>query len=116
MAWLYLLLAGALEVAWAFGLKKYGLKLSFGSAVTVIGVIVSFWLLHLAMRSLPLGIAYPVWTGIGAIGSAIVGMIVLNESRDVVRIVCIVLIVAGIVGLKAFSPPESSTATTSASL
>ena len=107
MAWLYLILAGALEVAWAFGLKKYGLKFTPGSIATVIGVIVSFWLLHLAMKSLPLGIAYPVWTGIGAIGSAIVGMIVLNESRDVVRIFCIVLIVAGIVGLKAFSGGEA---------
>lgn len=108
MAWLILVFAGLLEVVWAFGLKKYGLSWSIGSALTVSLVIFSFWLLHVAMRTLPLGVAYPVWTGIGAIGSALVGMIVLNESRDVVRVVCIVMIVAGIVGLKAFTPPEAT--------
>ena len=106
MAWFILILAGGLEVAWAFGLKKYGLKLSLGSAVTLAGVFLSFWMLSVSMRTLPLGIAYPVWTGIGAIGSAIVGMIVLNESKDVIRIICIILIVAGIVGLKVFSPGD----------
>ncbi|QOV88608.1 DMT family transporter [Humisphaera borealis] len=108
MAWLILILAGLLEIAWAFGLKKYGLSLSVGSAITVAGVFLSFWMLHVAMRSLPLGVAYPVWTGIGAIGSAIVGMVFLNESKDVIRIVCIILIVAGIVGLKVFSPNEDA--------
>jgi quaternary ammonium compound-resistance protein SugE len=107
MAWFLLIVAGALEVAWAFGLKKYGLKLSAGSAVTIAGVVISFWMLSLAMRTLPLGVAYPVWTGIGAIGSAIVGMVVLHESKDVLKVVCIVMIVAGIVGLKVLSPSDS---------
>lgn len=107
MAWILLILAGILEVAWAFGLKKYGLKLSLGSAITVAGVILSFWMLSVAMNRLPLGIAYPVWTGIGAVGSAIAGMVFLGEAKDALRIICILMIIGGIVGLKAFSPVEA---------
>ncbi|MDB5294441.1 MAG: QacE family quaternary ammonium compound efflux transporter [Phycisphaerales bacterium] len=103
MAWIYLVLAGGCEVAWAFGLKKYGFRASGGSAATVVGMLMSFWLLSLAMRSLPLGTAYAIWTGIGAVGAAVVGMALLGEPREAGRVVCILLILAGIVGLKASS-------------
>lgn len=104
MAWLILILAGICEVAWAFGLKKFGLKWgSYGSGFTVVMMILSFWLLSLAMDRLPLGTAYVVWTGIGAVGAAVLGMAFLGEPRDLVRVGCIALIVTGIVGLKAFT-------------
>src|SRR5688572_21463752 len=104
MAWLLLIVAGVLEVLWAMGLKKYGFAWSWGSAATVAGVVVSFILLSLAMRTLPLGTAYAIWTGIGAVGAAIAGMIFFGESRDAGRVVCIALIVFGIAGLKVLTP------------
>ena len=106
MAWLFLFLAGICEVFWAIGLKKYGFRLSLGSAATVVGMLLSFVLLSLAMKSLPLGTAYAIWTGIGAVGAAAFGMAFMGEPRDVSRVACILLIVAGIVGLKVFSPPD----------
>lgn len=104
MAWVYLVLAGVCEVFWAVGLKKYGFRLSLGSAATAVGMVLSFGLLSAAMKSLPLGTAYAIWTGIGAVGATAVGMAFMGESRDLARITCVGLIVAGIVGLKAFSP------------
>ena len=104
MAWVYLLAAGVCEVVWAAGLKKYGFKPSPGGAFTIAVMLLSFILLERAMRVLPLGTAYVVWTGIGAVGSAAVGMLLFKEPRDAVRVACIALIVAGIVGLKWFSP------------
>ena len=104
MAWFLLFLDGLCEVFWAVGLKKYGFRASGGSAATVVGMLLSFWLLSLAMKSLPLGTAYAIWTGIGAVGAAAFGMAFLGEPRDAARIGCIVLIVAGIGGLKVFSP------------
>ena len=106
MAWFYLLLAGVCEVFWAVGLKKYGFRPSLGSAATVVGMLLSFALLSMAMRSLPLGTAYAIWTGIGAVGAAAFGMAAMGEPRDAGRIACILLIVAGIVGLKIFSPAD----------
>jgi quaternary ammonium compound-resistance protein SugE len=103
VAWVYLLAAGVCEVVWAAGLKKYGFKPSPGGAFTVAVMLLSFILLERAMRALPLGTAYVVWTGIGAVGSAAVGMLLFKEPRDAVRVACIALIVAGIVGLKWFS-------------
>ena len=105
-AWIILIVAGVLEVAWAFGLKTYGFSLSVGTAFTLLGMIASFLLLSYAMRTLPLGTAYGVWTGIGAVGATIVGMAVLGEPRDLPRVLCIVAIVAGIVGLKVLSPEK----------
>jgi quaternary ammonium compound-resistance protein SugE len=102
MAWVYLLIAGAIEIGWALGLSytegltKHGLA----SAGTLAGMILSYVFLALAMRDLPVGTAYPVWTGIGAIGTAIFGMLVFGDSRDPLRIACIGLIVVGVVGLK----------------
>lgn len=104
MPWVWLVLAGVCEVVWAVGLKLYGFKLSWGSAVTVVMMLLSFYLLSLAMHRIPLGTAYGVWTGIGAVGAAIYGIARLGEPRDLPRLLCIGLIVAGIIGLKMLSP------------
>src|SRR5829696_5351895 len=104
MPWVWLILAGVCEVVWAVGLKLYGFKLSWGSAVTVVMMLLSFYLLSLAMHRIPLGTAYGVWTGIGAVGAAAYGIARLGEPRDLPRLLCIGLIVAGIVGLKMLSP------------
>ena len=104
MPWVWLVLAGVCEVVWAVGLKLYGFRLSLGSAVTVVMMLLSFYLLSLAMRHIPLGTAYGVWTGIGAVGAAAYGIARLGEPRDVPRLLCIGLIVVGIVGLKFLSP------------
>ena len=103
-AWLFLIAAGLCEVVWAAGLKKFGFKFTPGGVFTVVIMVLSFVLLDQAMRHLPLGTAYAIWTGIGAVGAAVVGMAMMGESRDPVRIACIGLIVAGIVGLKWFTP------------
>lgn len=101
MAWVYLVLAGLFEVGWALGLKYTdGFTKVTPSVLTVIGMIGSFVLLGQALRVLPIGTAYAIWTGIGAVGTAILGMALFGEPRDVARILCILLIVAGIIGLK----------------
>ena len=104
MAWVYLILAGICEIGWAFGLKYSDGFSKIGiSIVTVIVMILSFVLLAQAMKSLPLGTAYGIWTGVGAAGTAILGIVFLNEPRDAVRIICILMIISGVVGLKLFS-------------
>ena len=104
-AWLALLAAGLLEIGWALGLKySDGLTRFWPTALTLVAIALSFSLMALALRSLPFGTAYAVWTGIGAAGSIIVGMLVFSESADPVRILCLTLIVAGMVGLKLNSP------------
>lgn len=101
VAWLWLLAAGVCEVAWAWGLKRYGFTLtSLGGWMTVGGMVLSFVLLSQAMKALPLGTAYAVWTGIGAAGTAVVGMTLLGESADWRRVVCVGAIVGGVVGLR----------------
>jgi quaternary ammonium compound-resistance protein SugE len=103
--WLALFAAGLLEIAWALGLKySDGLTRLWPTAATVVAIVLSFGLMALALRSLPFGTAYAVWTGIGAAGSIIVGMLIFSESADPVRIFCLTLIVAGMVGLKLNSP------------
>ena len=103
--WLALFAAGLLEIAWALGLKySDGLTRFWPTAATVVAIVLSFGLMALALRSLPFGTAYAVWTGIGAAGSIIVGMLIFSESADPVRIFCLTLIVAGMVGLKLSSP------------
>jgi len=105
MAWIYLLLAGLLEAAWAIGLKyTEGWTRLYPSVLTVAAMILDFILLSLALKTLPVGTAYAIWTGIGATGTAILGIILFGEPREAGRLVCIVLIVAGIVGLKLTSP------------
>jgi len=104
-AWLALLCAGLFEIAWALGLKySDGLTRFWPSAATVVAIALSFGLMALALRSLPFGTAYAVWTGIGAVGSILVGMILYSEPTDPVRLICLTLIVAGMVGLKLNSP------------
>lgn len=103
-AWVYLLLAGICEIGWAFGLKySEGFTKIGVSIVTVAVMILSFVLLAQAMKHLPLGTAYATWTGIGAAGTAILGIVFLNEPRDAVRVFFILLIIVGVVGLKVFS-------------
>lgn len=101
MAWGILLLAGLLEVAWAVGLKyTEGFTRLWPTVGTAAGLVGSMALLGVALRTLPLGTAYAVWTGIGTIGTAILGIALFGESASAVRLACIALIVAGILGLK----------------
>lgn len=101
MAWLVLIVAGLFEIGWATSMKlSEGFTRLGPSIVTVVLMIVSFVLLSSSMKVLPLGTAYGVWTGIGAIGSVLVGILFLGEPRDFVRLLCIALILAGIVGLR----------------
>jgi quaternary ammonium compound-resistance protein SugE len=101
MPWLYLLIAGLLEVAWATGLKSSeGFSRLWPSVFTVVTALGSFWLLALAMRQLPLGTAYAVWTGIGAVGAFVLGIVMMGEAVTVARVLSALLIVAGLIGLK----------------
>lgn len=104
MNWLYLILAGLLEVVWAIGLKRTEGFTKLGPSLLTIGAMVSsFYLLSLAMRTIPLGTAYGVWVGIGAVGAAIAGMVLFKEPATVLRIVSLALVIGGIVGLKVSS-------------
>jgi len=105
MAWIYLVIAGLFEIAWAIGLKyTEGFTRLWPSAGTVAAMIVSFLFLAESLKSIPVGTGYAVWTGIGAAGTAVMGMILFDESRELVRILCILAIVAAIAGLKVSSP------------
>lgn len=104
MSWLFLFLAGLLEIGWAVGLKyTHGFTRPLPTIATVAAMAVSIGLLGLAMRSLPLGTAYAIWTGIGTVGTVLFGIVVLGEPATAARIGCIVLIVSGIAGLKLMS-------------
>jgi quaternary ammonium compound-resistance protein SugE len=104
-AWLALLLAGLLEVIWAFGLKySDGFTRLWPSVGTIAAIGLSFALLALSLKSVPFGTAYAVWTGIGAAGTACVGILVFGESADLARLTCVTLIVAGTIGLKFAEP------------
>ncbi|KRG78380.1 multidrug transporter [Stenotrophomonas ginsengisoli] len=101
MAWIYLLLAGLLEVVWAYSMKlSEGFSKPVPAAITVVTMIGSFVLLAMAMRSLPLGTAYTIWTGIGAVGAFILGIVALGEPVTPMRIAAAVLIVSGLVLMK----------------
>lgn len=105
MAWIILVLAGLLEIGWAIGLKySAGFTRLVPSVLTAISMAGSVVLLGLALRTLPLGTAYAIWTGIGTVGTAIFGIMVLGEPASAARIACIALIVSGILGLKLLSP------------
>lgn len=107
VAWVYIVLAGILETVWAFYMKKSaGFTVLAPSVVTIVTMIMSFALLSVAMRSLPLGTAYTVWTGIGAVGAFGVGVVVLGESATPLRLIAALLIVSGIVLMKLASPSE----------
>jgi quaternary ammonium compound-resistance protein SugE len=104
MAWVYLLLAGVLEVVWAFAMKSSdGFSKLTPSVITIVAMIASFGLLAVAMKSLPLGTAYTIWTGIGAVGAFIVGIAVLGEPVNAWRILAAVLIISGLVMMKVSS-------------
>lgn len=105
-AWIYLFVAGLFEMGWAVGLKyTHGFTRLWPSVWTVAAMAASFGLLSQALKTIPLGTGYAVWTGIGAVGTAVLGIALFNESRAWPRFVCIFLIVAGIVGLKLFTRP-----------
>jgi quaternary ammonium compound-resistance protein SugE len=104
MAWFYLIAAGLCEIVWAVGLKQSnGFTRPVASAVTVVVMLLSFVLLAQAMKQMPLGTSYAIWTGIGAVGTAIVGMVYFHEPKTAVRIACMAMIVLGIIGLKYFA-------------
>jgi quaternary ammonium compound-resistance protein SugE len=101
MAWVFLLIAGVFEIVWAIGLKYTdGFTRLLPSVGTIVAMGVSFLFLSYALKGIPIGTAYAVWTGIGAVGVAILGMILFGESRDAFRLLCILVIVGGIAGLK----------------
>ena len=105
MAWIYLLIAGLLETGWAIGLKyTEGFSRLWPSVATVAAMAVSFLFLSLALKTLPVGTGYAVWTGIGAVGTVILGIVLFGEPATLARLACVGLIVAGIVGLKLVSP------------
>jgi len=101
MAWVWLTIAGLLEVVWATAMKySEGFTRLGWSALTLVAMLASFGLLAMAMKQLPLGTAYGVWTGIGAVGSVIVGILFLGEPRDLLRLLFVAMILGGIIGLK----------------
>jgi len=105
MQWLFLFIAGLLEIWWAIGLKySHGFTRLGPSIFTIVGMIASFYFLSLALKSLPLGTAYAIWTGIGTVGTVILGVIIFKEPIDIIRLTCIGFIILGIVGLKIYSP------------
>jgi len=105
MAWVILVIAGLFEVGWAIGLKYTdGFTRLWPSVWTAMAMIVSVWLLGIAMKSLPVGTAYAIWVGVGAVGTVVLGIVLFGESANVARLISVVLIVAGIVGLKVATP------------
>ena len=106
MAWLFIFVAGLLEIAWAIGLKySDGFTKPLATVLTIILMILSFVVLAQGIRTIPVGTGYAVWTGIGAAGTAILGVILFNEPLTAARIGCLAMVIAGIVGLKLVSPP-----------
>lgn len=105
MAWIYLLIAGILEVVWAVAMKQSeGFSKLWPSVITLVGMAISFWFLSLAMRVLPLGTSYVIWTGIGAVGSFAVGILYLHEPANALRLLAAGLIVAGLLLMKFATP------------
>ena len=104
MSWVYLLVAGLLEIVWAIGLKyTEGFTRLIPSVITLAAMVVSVWFLALALKTIPVGTGYAVWTGIGAVGTAILGIVLFAEPATAARLISIGLIVAGIIGLKLVS-------------
>lgn len=105
MAWLILIIAGLFEVGWAIGLKyTEGFTRLWPSVLTGLAMVISLWLLGLAMKTLPVGTAYGVWVGVGVIGTVIMGIIVFDEPVNAIRVLSLALITAGIIGLKVTTP------------
>lgn len=105
MAWVILVIAGLFEVGWAIGLKyTEGFTRLWPTVGTVLAMIISLWLLGIAMKSLPVGTAYAIWVGVGAVGTVLLGIVLLGEPTNAGRLVSVALIIAGIVGLKLATP------------
>ncbi|WP_186646471.1 DMT family transporter [Fluviispira vulneris] len=108
MAWAYLVLAGIFEVVWAINLKEVdGISTLKPLLITLIGMIISFSFLSLALKKIPMGTAYAIWTGIGALGVAIYGVVFIGESANLLRVLSIIILVLGILGLKIFTPQKN---------
>ncbi len=108
MAWVSLFVAGLFEIGWAIGLKYTdGFSKLWPSVGTAAAMVISILFLEYSLRTLPVGTAYAIWVGIGAVGTAILGMALLGESREPLRLVCLGLIVAGVIGLKLVTPATS---------
>ncbi|WP_073024830.1 quaternary ammonium compound efflux SMR transporter SugE [Lutispora thermophila] len=104
MEWLMLIIAGLLEMVWAIGMKySQGFTKLLPSVLTILGMMASFYFLSLSLKSLPLGTAYAIWTGIGTVGTAILGVMLFEEPVNALRVICIGFIVVGIAGLKVVS-------------
>jgi quaternary ammonium compound-resistance protein SugE len=104
VSWVYLTIAGVLEIVWAIGLKyTEGFTRLVPSVITIAGMVASVWFLAIALKTIPVGTGYAVWTGIGAVGTAILGIVLFAEPATAARLGCIALIVAGILGLKLVS-------------
>jgi quaternary ammonium compound-resistance protein SugE len=107
--WICLFVAGCLEVVWALGIKYTdGFSKPLPSTLTVGAMIGSVWLLAIALRSIPVGTGYAIWVGIGAVGAAIGGVLLFGESKSLPRVLCILLIVSGVIGLKLFSESDAA--------
>lgn len=105
MAWFILVIAGLFEVGWAIGLKyTEGFTRLWPTVWTVFTMIISLWLLGIAMKSIPVGTAYTIWVGVGAVGTVVLGILLLGEPANIARLISILLIIAGIIGLKFTSP------------
>ena len=105
MAWTILVLAGLFEVGWAIGLKyTEGFSRLWPTIWTALAMVISLWLLGIAMKSLPIGTAYSIWVGVGAVGTVILGIVLLGEPANASRLISVALIVAGIIGLKLATP------------
>jgi quaternary ammonium compound-resistance protein SugE len=108
MSWVYLIIAGISEIAWAFGLKySEGFTKTIPSILTIAGIIFSFYLFSMAIREIPIGTAYAIFTGIGAAGTVIIGMLFLNESTSILKIILVITLLTGIVGLKLTTKEEA---------
>ncbi|HBT15683.1 MAG TPA: hypothetical protein DEB05_01845 [Firmicutes bacterium] len=105
MKWMLLLIAGLFEMAWAISLKyTQGFTRFWPSLFTILGLISSFYFLSLAVRNLPIGTAYAIWTGVGTVGTVLLGVLLFKEPLEIGRMVCIALIIFGVIGLKIASP------------
>jgi quaternary ammonium compound-resistance protein SugE len=105
MAWIIVVVAGLFEVGWAIGLKyTHGFTRPWPTVWTAVSMLISLWLLGIAMKSLPVGTAYSVWVGVGAVGTVILGIVLFDEPANAARVISVSLIIAGIVGLKLASP------------
>jgi len=105
MAWAYLITAGLFECGWAIGLKYTdGFSRPIPSLLTILALAISLWTLSIAMETIPVGTAYAIWTGIGAVGVSVLGMVLFGESRELARLACLAIIIGGVIGLNFVTP------------